>query len=96
MTEFHFGNPREQRPWVVRMCETVYDITLNAQHMCETGRIEVEDSRELFGSIMQWAIEFEGKYPGPWEAGDGGTIDYIDLVNEFAEAKLFESYGKED
>lgn len=96
MTEFHLGKPRDQRPWVVRMCETVYDITLNAQHMCETGRVEVEDSRDLFASIMQWAIEFEGKYPGSCRAAGGGTADYIDLIDEFAEAKLLESYGKEN
>ena len=96
MTELHLGKPREQQPWVVRLCETVYDITLNAQHMCDTGRIEVEDSRELFASIMLWAREFEGKHPGPWDAGDDDTIDYIDLIDEFAETKLIESYGKEN
>lgn len=64
--------PRNLRPWTVRLCETVYDITLNAQHMCDYREIEVEDSRDLFASILQWAIEFEREHPGPWDEEDHG------------------------
>lgn len=86
--------PRHLRPWTVRLCETVYDITLTAQDMCEGKSIEVGDSRELFSSILQWAMDFEREHPGPWDEEDYPG-DYIDLVDEFAHEKLIEAYGKE-
>lgn len=86
--------PRHLRPWTVRLCETVYDITLNAQHMCDYGDIEAEDSRGLFASILQWATEFEREHPGPWDE-ENYPGDYIDLIDEFACDKLIETYGKE-
>lgn len=88
----HLRLPRHLRPWAVRLCETVYDFALNAQHLCETGSVEVEDSRDLFSSILQWAIEFEREHPGPWDEEDYPG-DYIDLVDEFACKKLTEAYG---
>ena len=78
----------------MRLCETVYDISLNAQHMCETGEIEVENSRELFSTILHLAINFERKHPGPWDDNEYPT-DYIDLVDEYACEKLAGIYGKE-
>ena len=86
--------PRHLKPWTVRLCETVYDITLNAQHMLETKEIEVDDSRDLYYTILQLAIEFEREHPGPWEDGEYPT-DYIDLIDEYASEKLTEFYRKE-
>lgn len=85
--------PRHLQPWMVCLCETVYDITLNAQNMIASGQLEVGDSRELFSSILQWAIEFEREHPGPWEQNDHSE-DYMDLVDEFAREKLTQSYGR--
>jgi len=83
----HLDQPRVLRPWTVRMCETVFDIALNAQHLCETNRIAVEDSRELFASILQWAREFEAKYH------DEQGWDYIGRIDEYAEDVLLAQYG---
>lgn len=93
--DLHLDKPIELPSWTIRLCETVYDITLNAQRMSEAGRIEAEDSRELFSSILWWAREFEEKHPEPWDNGDDEVIDYIELIDEFAEKKLIETYGKE-
>jgi len=84
---YHLDQPRELRPWTVRMCETVFDITLNTQHLCEAKRIVVEDSRELFLSILQWAREFEAKHC------DEQSRDYIELIDEYAEDMLLGQYG---
>ncbi len=84
---YQHDQPRMLRPLTVRMCETVFDITLNAQHLCETKRIAVEDSRELFSSILQWAREFEAKY------FDEQGRDYIGLIDEYAEDVLLAQYG---
>ena len=90
----HLNLPRHLRPWTVRLCETVYDITLAAQHMIDTRMIENEDSRELFSFILKWAIGFEQEYPGPWDETENPG-DYIDLIDQFAYEKLTERYGKE-
>lgn len=86
--------PRHLKPWTVRLCEAVYDITLNAQHMLETKEIEVDDSRNLFSFILQCAIEFERKYPGPWDQKDYPG-DYMELIDGFTYEKLLGEYGKE-
>lgn len=86
--------PRHLRPWTVRLCETVYDITLAAQHMLEFGEVESDDSRGLFSSILQWAIEFEREHPGPWDETDY-PADYMELIDNYAYEKLMKAYGKE-
>lgn len=88
--ERKFDDAAEGEP--VNLCECVYDIATMAQHLSEQGKIETEDSRELFGSIMAWAKEFEREHPGPWESREEEE-DYIDAIDEFAEKKLLEKYG---
>ena len=63
-------------------------------YMLETKEIEVDDSRDLYYTILQLAIEFEREHPGPWEDGEYPT-DYIDLIDEYASEKLTEFYRKE-
>ncbi len=87
---YHLDQPRVLHPWTVRMCETVFDIALNAQRLCETKRIVVEDSRELFSSVLQWAREFEAKYH------DEQGRDYFGLIDEYAEDVLLAQYGMLD
>ena len=48
--------------------------------MLETKEIEVDDSRNLFSFILQCAIEFERKYPGPWDQKDYPG-DYMELFH---------------
>lgn len=85
--------PRHLRDWTLRLCETVFDISLAAQHMLENGEIECDDSRELFYTIFQNAVEFERRHPEPLEQNDYPGV-YMDLVEEFAYEILKENYGK--
>lgn len=78
---------------VDKLCECVYDISCMAQHLAEQHQIEVEDSRELFGSVLHWAREFEAAHQHEW--GDDEHGDYIDAIDEFAEEKLRQTYGVE-
>ena len=87
--------PRHLRDWTLRLCETVFDISLAAQHMLEEGEIECEDSRELFYTIFQNAVYFERQHPGPWEQ-ENYPGDYLELVDDFAYEILIENFGKED
>lgn len=87
--------PRHLRDWTVRLCETVFDISLVAQYLLENGEIRCEDSRELFYTVFQNAVEFERMNPGPWDQSDYPE-DYMDLVEDFAYGILIENFGKED
>ena len=87
--------PRHMRDWTLRLCETVFDISLAAQHMLEEGEIECDDSRELFYTIFQNAVYFERQHPGPWDQKDYPG-DYMELVDDFAYRILLENFGKED
>lgn len=81
------SQPPELPLWTVRLCEAVFDIALNAQHLCETRMITVEDSRGLFMSVLQWAREFERKH------SEEDVEDYITLIDEYAVEMLLEQYG---
>lgn len=73
----------------VKVNECVYDIALAAQHMIEEHSIEVEDSRELFDTILGWARKFEAEFTK--EEDDAG--EYMERIEEFAEEKLRETYA---
>lgn len=77
---------------VTLLCEAVFDISCMAQHLTEQHQIEVEDSRELFNSVLCWAKEFEADHPGNWD-DPKCREDYIDEIDEFAEEKLRGAYG---
>lgn len=81
------SQPPDLPPWTVRLCEAVFDITLNAQHLCEARTITVEDSCGLLMSALQWAKEFELKH----SEKDGE--DYTTLIDEYAEEMLLDQYG---
>ncbi len=73
----------------VKVNECVYDISLMAQHMIEEHTIEVDDSRELFDSILEWAREFEAGFT---EEEDGAG-EYMERIEEFAEEMLRGTYA---
>ena len=69
--------------------EALFDITMEAAHLTQTGQINVEDSRELFDTCLSLAEKFEGRYTEE----DFYIRDYMTLVAEFAEAELLAHYG---
>lgn len=68
--------------------ECVYDIALVAQHMIEEHSIEVENSRELFDNVLEWAREFEAGFTEEEDAAG----DYMEHIEEFAEEMLRSTY----
>ena len=57
--------------------------------MIEEHSIEVEDSRELFDSILDWAREFEAGFT----QDENYSGYYLERIEEFAEEMLLERYG---
>ncbi len=79
----------DERLNATKINECVYDIALVAQHMIEEHSIEVEDSRELFDSILDWAREFEAGFT----QDENYSGYYLERIEEFAEEMLLERYG---
>lgn len=67
-----------------RLLETLADIAFNAGWR----QPEDVDSRELVWKIIDWAREFESLYKDvKWSEGD---MDYITMIDQFANEKLDE------
>ena len=66
--------------------ETMYDLSYLAGVDGLHGKV-IEDSRELFELIDEWATEFEGKYPLTEEQiGDFSIVhkvDYLTAIDNF-------------
>jgi hypothetical protein len=68
-----------------KIWETIYDLAYLAgqDKLVETPYYD-NDSRELYGDIQQWAIEFEKKYDFDF---DGSGYDYLIEIDNFYEEK---------
>lgn len=75
---------------VTCLCEVVYDITTEAASLQREGRIHVEDSRELFDTVLRLAKEFEES-----SSSDDYEKDYLTEVWEFAERELLKEFPVE-
>lgn len=73
---------------ITDLCEVVYDITSVADSLQREGRIYVEDSRELFLTVLQLAKDFEESF-----SSEDYEKDYLAEVWDFAERKLVEEYA---
>lgn len=67
-----------------RYCECLYDISMMAAYLIQDGKIIVQDSRELFLTIMQLSEEFEESFLE--------DDDYMEQVEMFAHKRLTEIY----
>lgn len=85
------GDDDEQRKTVC-FAEAIFDIACNAQKLVDLGKIDPEDSRELFQSVYAWAKEFEKAHERENEESWVGG-DYIVAIDVFARNKLVEKYG---
>lgn len=72
-----------------RLCECVYDISMEAAGMIATGKIYCEDSRELFYTIQKLAEDFEREWK---QLHDNDEDDYIEEILDYAEKKLLDLY----
>lgn len=72
---------------ILRLCETLFDITQVASTMALEGKIIAEDSRDLFGTCLALAQQFESENPKI----EG---DYMLRIEEFATKQLTEHYER--
>lgn len=73
----------------IRLFECVYDISLIAEFLIKSGKVEIEDSRELFSTVLKLATEFESA----WD--DDRGLDYMEEIEDYALHSLKEEYGKD-
>lgn len=72
---------------ILRLCETLFDITQVASTMVLEGKIVAEDSRALFGTCLALAQRFDAENPKI----EG---DYMLRIEEFAAKQLTEYYER--
>ena len=63
------------------LCENVFELSAMAEELQIIGSITVEDSRELFYLVLDWAEEFEKQF-------DPETQDYLTEIESFGRRKL--------
>lgn len=68
-----------------KIWETIYDLAYSAGNdkLVETPYYD-NDSRELYGDIQMWAIEFEKKFNIDFDQSD---FDYLIEIDKFYEEK---------
>ena len=67
------------------LCENVFELSALAEELQIIGSITVEDSRELFYLVLDWAEEFEKQF-------DPETQDYLTEIESFGRRKLFGAF----
>jgi hypothetical protein len=75
----------KEKQYPLKIWETIYDLSYLAGNdkLVETPYYG-NDSRELFGDIQQWAMEFEDKFNFEF---DGSGFDYLIEIDNFYEEK---------
>lgn len=75
----------KEKQYPLKIWETIYDLSYLAGNdkLVETPYYD-NDSRELFGNIQQWAMEFEDKFNFEF---DGSGFDYLIEIDKFYEEK---------
>lgn len=75
----------KEKQYPLKIWETIYDLSYLAGNdkLVETPYYD-NDSRELFGDIQQWAMEFEDKFNFEF---DGSGFDYLIEIDKFYEEK---------
>lgn len=75
----------KEKQYPLKIWETIYDLAYLAGNdkLVETLYYG-NDSRELYGDIQQWAMEFEDKFNFEF---DGSGFDYLIEIDKFYEEK---------
>lgn len=75
-----------------KVVESVADIGLAAGLLLAKGNIQIDDSREFVGQIIEWSKEFNLLH----QDNDWQDVSYIEAIDAFAEMKVLELYGIEN
>ena len=73
----------------VSLFENIFEITCVATRLLDSNEITVDDSRDLFVSVVQIALEFENQF-------DPENGDYHLEIEEYAERRLKKELSPED
>ena len=70
------------------LSENVFELSAMPEELQIIGSITVEDSRELFYLVLDWAEEFEKQF-------DPDTQDYLTEMESFGRRKLLGTFQTE-
>lgn len=71
---------------MTKLMENVFEISRIAECLVIDGTIQVDDSRELFHCVKNWANEFEASFH------DNGKHDYLIAIEEYAANMLLNTF----
>ena len=72
-----------------RLCENIFEITCVATRLLDSNEIAVDDSRDLFVSVVQIALDFEKQF-------DPENDNYLLEIEDYAERRLLSEFRPED
>ena len=75
--------------FIENIFENIFEITCVATRLLDSNEIAVEDSRDLFTSVVQIALEFENQF-------DPENGDYYLEIEGYAERRLLSEFHPED
>lgn len=74
---------------IKRLCENIFEITCVATRLLDSNEIAVDDSRVLFNSVVQFALDFEKQF-------DPENDNYLLEIEDYAERRLLSEFRPED
>lgn len=74
---------------IKRLCENIFEITCVATRPLDSNEIAVDDSRVLFNSVVQFALDFEKQF-------DPENDNYLLEIEDYAERRLLSEFRPED
>lgn len=74
---------------VKMLFENIFEITCVATRLLDSNEIAVDDSRVLFNSVVQFALDFEKQF-------DPENDNYLLKIEDYAERRLLSEFRPED
>ena len=74
---------------VKMLFENIFEITCVATRLLDSNEIVVDDSRVLFNSVVQFALDFEKQF-------DPENDNYLLEIEDYAERRLLSEFRPED
>lgn len=74
---------------VKMLFENIFEITCVATRLLDSNEIAVDDSRVLFNSVVQFALDFEKQF-------DPENDNYLLEIEDYAERRLLSDFHPED
>lgn len=75
--------------FIENIFENIFEITCVATRLLDSNEIAVDDSRVLFNSVVQFALDFEKQF-------DPENDNYLLEIEDYAERRLLSEFRPED